>query len=124
MQVLDMDLSNSKYEKLRKLMNKGGKALSSKFILNKLIEISLCKGFKIKWFENKKDKEGNECKEELENYGWKMSYTWGVESCSNHVLINHKIDYKTGNVIVVIMNSCDGAVHIVTRYCDRTMLTQ
>ena len=46
-----------------------------------------------------------------------------MESHANCDLINHNIDYKAGNGIVVIVNSCDGTVHPVTRCCDRTMLT-
>ena len=53
-----------------------------------------------------------------------MSYIGGVKSYTNIDLINHKIDYKLGNGIVSILNSCDEEVHPVTRHCDRTMLTQ
>ena len=72
---LESESSDSKYEKVRKLMNKRRKALTSKCMLNKSIEASSHKGFKIKWIENKKDKEGNETKEELENVGHKISCT-------------------------------------------------
>ena len=53
-----------------------------------------------------------------------MSHIDQVESCANRDLINHNIDCKVGNGIVAIVNSCDGAVHPVTRHCNRTILTQ
>ena len=48
--------------------------MSSKCMLYKNRKKQLHEGFKIKWLETKKDNNGNECTEELENYGCKMSY--------------------------------------------------
>ena len=58
-------LSNSKCEKVRKLVNKGRKVLSSECVLNESIEASLHEGLNMKWIESKKDEKGNESKEEL-----------------------------------------------------------
>ena len=76
---LEMEVFNSKYEKVRKLMNWSRQILSSKCMLNKSIETSLCEGFKIKWIENRKDEEDNEHKRELENYGCKMIHIGGMK---------------------------------------------
>ena len=92
-------------------------------MLSKSIETSLHEGFKIKWIKNNKGKEGNEWKEELENYGCKINHIEGVESCENRDLINHNIDHKVGNGIVAIVNSWHGKVHPVSRHCDRATLT-
>ena len=105
-------------------MNKGKKVLTSKCMLNKSIEASLYDVFKIKWIENKKDKEGNKSKEELKKIGCEMSHIDQVESCANRDLINHNIDHRVSNGIMEIFNSCDGEVHPVTRCCNRTILTQ
>ena len=47
-------------------------------MLKRSIEASSCKRFKIKWIDNKKDKEGDESKKELENVGCKIIFIDGV----------------------------------------------
>ena len=54
--------------------------MSSKHMLYRNRKMQLYEGFKIKWLEMKKDNNGNECKEELENYGCKTSCIDGVQS--------------------------------------------
>ena len=39
-------------------------------------------------------------------------------------LISYNIDYKLDNGIIVIVNSCDGVVHLVITYYNRIILTQ
>ena len=63
---LDVELSNTKFEKVRKLMNKGKKIMSSKHMTNKNMNTPLYEGFKIKWVEKRKNSDGNEHEEELE----------------------------------------------------------
>ena len=63
---LDMESRNAKFEKIRKLMNKGKEITSSKHVTKKNMSTSLCEGFKIKWFEKRKNNDGNEHEEELE----------------------------------------------------------
>ena len=123
-QYLEMELSNAKYNKVRKLANKANQMMSSKHILNKNRSKQSYVGFNIKWEETKKDNNGKECTEEIENYGCKISYIEGIKSFVDRDLTNHDIDYKSDNRPIVIVNSADGAVHPVTRYCDRTTLTQ
>ena len=47
-----------------------------------------------------------------------------MESYANRDLVNHNMNHKLDNGTIAIVNSCDGAVHPVTRCCDRSMMTQ
>ena len=51
---LDMELSNAKFERVRKLMNKGKEIISSKCMIDKNMNMSFYKGFKTKWVEKRK----------------------------------------------------------------------
>ena len=47
-----------------------------------------------------------------------------IRSYTNRDKIKNDIDYSNSNESIGIINSCDRAVHSMTRYCDRTILTQ
>ena len=119
-----MELSNSKFAKFSKLANKGKQIISCKHMISKSVDASLNERFKIKWIKKKKDNDGNEHEEGLENYRHKISSIEGVESCANRNLVNHDMNCKLDNGIAVIVNSCNLVVHPVARYCNRTILTQ
>jgi len=52
-----------------------------------------------------------------------MSYIEGIQSFVDHDLVNYKIDYKLDDKTIVIVNSYDSAIHPVTRFCNRAILT-
>ena len=123
-QYLEMELSNAKCNKVRKLAIKANQMMSSKHMLNKNRSRQSCVGFNIKWEKTKKDNNGKKHTKEVENYGCEISHIEGIKSFADRDLTNHNIDYKSDNRLLVIANSADGAVHPVTRYCNRAILTQ
>ena len=57
---LDTELSDAKFEKVRKLMSKGKQAKSSKRVMRKNMSTSLREVLKTKWIEKRKNSDGIE----------------------------------------------------------------
>lgn len=119
----NFELSNKKYAKARKLLQNSNVQLMSRHALvNQKNDVNFI-GFKIKWIENKKDKNDVPFEEEEEvNYGARMDFTDAIKTYIERDKVEHNITYNSDNPVYIV-NSCDSAVHPVTKYCDCTILT-
>ena len=81
-------------------------------------------GLTIKLVDADTEKDGNEMSVELENFGCRLSWIKGIKSFAERDRENHNVICTSDDYIIVIVKSCDGAIHPVTRCCDRTMFTQ
>ena len=120
--LLDNELSNSTCNKVRKIIRNRNISLKSRHALNQ--NETTCEGFTIKWKDTELINNGRTISVYSENYGCKISYINGIQSFAKRDFDSYNVKHDNDDEHVVIVNSCDGVVHPVTRHCDRTMLTQ
>ena len=121
----DLELSNQKYHKAQKLLlERSGVKLLPRSQLRKSNTRSSFIGFKVKWMEKKTNQNGSTYEEEEENFGARLDFIDSIKSYVDRDRSKFGIMYNNNDEIVCIVNSCDGAIHPVTKFCDRTILTQ
>ena len=121
----DLELSNKKQKQAKKLLleYKGVKLMERKLLYKSSNDFNFC-SFKIKWMQKKRDRNGETCEEKEENYSGRITFIDDIKSYVNHDESKYGITCNNNDEIVCIINSYDRTVHPVTKYCDRTILTQ
>ena len=121
----DLELSNKKYKKAKKLLleHSGVKFLPRSQLENSTKSSSFI-GFKVKWMQKKTNVDDSTYEEEEENFGHRMDFVDSMKSCVDRNRSKFGIMYNGNEEIACVVNSCDGAIHPVTKFCDRTILTQ
>ena len=88
------------------------------------MDVVVCLGFKIKWIQSEVDKDDNTYEEVEDIYGARMYFAQGAKLHATHDIGRHGAKNDNDDEIVCVINSCDGAIHSVTKFCNKTVLTQ